>query len=135
MGVDKAEATAEQCAALDQREHFRIVCAHRLRQALEQGEETATVGQPAHREFAHDHRMVEHISGQQRAAERRITAAQMIDPDAGFDEQQRQAARRRGPAAASGSLPPRRARRCAASRSITAFSDSRTSTDFSFRPV
>src|SRR5205823_9498164 len=58
-----------------------------------------------------------------------IQPAEVIDPDRGIDQNQR--GRRRGIGRNCGSVPPSRANRRAASRSISAFSASRTRADFS----
>ena len=59
----------------------------------------------------------------------------MIDPNATIDQNHFAADRRRTGISRSGSLPPSRARRRALSRSMRALSASRTSWDFSLRPV
>ena len=69
------------------------------------------------------------------ARQDRIAVAEMVDPDRAVDQDHAASDRRRGATAASGSEPPRRTRRAALSRSISAFSASRTSDDFSVRPV
>jgi len=60
---------------------------------------------------------------------------QVVHPHRRIDEDHFCGGRRRGGATRSGSLPPRSIRRRAASRSISALSASRTSADFSLRPV
>jgi hypothetical protein len=65
----------------------------------------------------------------------RIVHPQVIDPDRSVDQNHFLAARRRRGAESLGSLPPSRAKRRAASRSINAFNASRTSADFAFSPV
>jgi hypothetical protein len=59
----------------------------------------------------------------------------MGDPDGRIHQYHQVLGRRRGGGFASRSLPPKRARRRALSRSINAFRASRIRLDFSFRPV
>jgi hypothetical protein len=67
--------------------------------------------------------------------QRSIAVAEVVDPNRGVDEDHWLAARRRGIGVSAGSVPPRRARRRALSRSIRALRPSRTSNVFSFTPV
>jgi hypothetical protein len=78
--------------------------------------------------------MGEDLAAVEQAGKVCVVVAQVIDPHRGVDQDQCSADRRRGTDVSSGSVSPRRARRRALSRSISAVSPSRTSSVFSFIP-
>src|SRR3974390_2072693 len=64
-----------------------------------------------------------------------VAPAEMVDPNRRVNQDHFRAVRRRRGVFRRGSLPPKRAKRRALSRSINALSASRTIADFSFKPV
>jgi hypothetical protein len=91
--------------------------------------------QVSERELAGDPWMTEYVASLEHRGKQLVAAAEMIDPDAGVDQDHRAGGRRRGIATRSGCVPPSLARHRALSRSINAVSASRTSTVLSFVPV
>src|SRR5271154_4575203 len=79
--------------------------------------------------------MGQNLSGVEQSDESAVALAQMVDPHRRVGQYHLCTARLRRGALRSGELPPSRANRRAASRSIKALSASRTSADFSFSPV
>jgi len=79
--------------------------------------------------------MPEDLAGVEQRGEALVGGSQMIYPHRCIDEDHPRLIRRRGMGLRSGMLPPSRANRRAASRSIKAFSASRIRAGFSFIPV
>src|SRR6266436_3766906 len=135
MGIDIADAAAVKRFAIDELEHFQVRGAGRLRHPPQYPQNVVTLSQIAERKLAQHERMPEHPAVFEQRVEYRAGRPEMLDPDRRIDEDHPRFVRRRGISARSGSLPPRRASRRAASRSINALSASRTRADFSRMPV
>src|SRR5258706_6537309 len=135
MGIDIADTQAEQLLPIDIGKRLSIAGDHCLRQILQGIQDHITLTQAAHRQFANNERVGQHAPTVQQAGKLCAVAAQMIDPYRTVDQDHAGSARRRGAAVAFGSVPPSKASRRALSRSISALSASRTSEDFSVRPV
>src|SRR5215472_557104 len=88
-----------------------------------------------HGNFANDTGMAQDVPGIELGLKPTAPSPQVVDPNGGVGEDHSAGNRRRGGATRSGEQPPRRANRRAASRSISAFSASRTMAAVSFRPV
>src|SRR5665213_2105822 len=78
--------------------------------------------------------MHDDITAVEKLDQLKIAATKMVDPDRRVSQHPHQK-RRRGGAFAPGSLPPKRASRRAASRSMNAFKASRMTADFSVTPA
>jgi hypothetical protein len=91
--------------------------------------------QMAQRKFTNYKGMYQDLTSIKQLSESGVAPAQMIDPNRGVDQNHLGGARRRLGATNRGWLPPKRAMRRAASRSMSALSASRTKADFSFTPV
>jgi hypothetical protein len=98
--------------------------------------EHRTVRKTAASDLANDERMDKHARIFKRRAQTRVAATQMIHPDRSVDEDQDFGEwRRRGAGFSSGWVPPKRARRRALSRSISARKPSCTTADRSRGPT
>jgi len=122
MHVHITDVQPGQPMPVDERQHFGIGGNGCLRQVVQSIQYRLTLLQMAECQFTNHERMRQHLAGFEQARQRAVAGTQVIDPD-------------RGIGFSSGSLPPRRARRPALSRSIKARRASRTKADFSFRPV
>jgi len=89
----------------------------------------------AQRQLPNNERMGKNLPLAEWSAKGGIIVTKIIDPDGSIDQDHAGSGRRRGAASLWGSVPPRRARRTALSRSIRALRASRTSDDFSVKPV
>jgi hypothetical protein len=124
------------CAAPSNQTKHLLVRGHdRLRQIPQITQKSAPPLQMAERKLAHHEGVREDFAPVQPRREPLIAGPQMLDPVGRIDEDHPRFVRRRGIAVRPGSLPPRRASRRAASRSINARSASRTKADFSRIPV
>src|SRR5262245_61046870 len=135
MGIDISNTSAKQCMQVDELQHLAIVGDHGLRQFRKGADYQIALTDGTEGQLAGHKRMHEHLAATEQARKKTIAAAQMIDPDRRVDQNHAGSSRRLGGALNSGSLPPRRASRRALSRSISAFNASRTSADFSCKPV
>ncbi|MDW5593093.1 hypothetical protein VSS74_02005 [Conexibacter stalactiti] len=135
LGVDVANAVAVESAVGDQTKDLVVLGDDRLGEVAQQAEDLVAVAEVGEREFADDARVREDGAVVEQAGERVVAVTEEVDPDGGIDEDHCGSLRRRRTSSSAGSLPPRRARRRALSRSISAPSASRTSAVFSVVPV
>src|ERR1700679_2359375 len=134
MGINVTDAASEKSAPSNKLQNLFLACSQRLRELSQCREDQIATIQIAHCQFADDKRVYENSSPIQQQPHLGVVFAEMIDPNRRIDKDHF-AGRRRGIRVNFGSLPPRRARRRAASRSIKARSASRTKADFSSSPV
>src|SRR5262245_23351835 len=120
---------------IDEAQDLLIARDDGLWQVLQCGENDIALAQTPERKLADNKRMHQNFRRIEQVSEVAIRLAKMAHPNGSVDEDHADLCRRRGGAATSGSLPPSRANLRALSRSIRAFSASRTSADFSFNPV
>src|SRR5271165_2048075 len=116
-------------------QYLIVGCNGGLRQILQAIHHDLTLPQKTECEFANDERMREHLSMVQQSLEEGIALAQVVNPDRGVNQNHLVADFLRGIGLNLGSVPPSRASLRALSRSIRAFSASRTRAVFSLRPV
>jgi hypothetical protein len=135
MRIDIPDAAPEQGLTLDEMQYLGVRGDGGLRQLSQGVENHLALPQSAERQLAGHERVAEDLCPLEQPAKRIVAGAQMVDPDGGIDQDQRERGRRRGIDFRFGSLPPRRAKRRALSRSINALSASRTRADFSRTPV
>jgi hypothetical protein len=135
VGIDIPDAASEKRVTIDQTKHLLVRGHDRLRQILQMTQKSGAPLQIAERKLAHNEGVPEDFTPVEPRSEPLIADPQMLDPDGRIDEDHPRFVRRRGIAVRPGSLPPRRASRRAASRSINARSASRTKADFSRIPV
>ena len=134
MGIHVADAPAEQELTRDEFQHFGIGRSLGHWKLAHGFQYLGSLPQVAQGQFAQDERMGEYLASNQAVCQMRVAVLKMIDPHRRVDQDHASALRRAG-TSSCGSEPPSRARRRALSRSIRAFSASRTRADFSFRPV
>ena len=120
MRIDEADAVAEQPMQLN--EPNQLIVGDRIGhgQIEQQADQDGALPQAAEGDLANHKGMSEDETVFEKALERRLLFAEMIDPDRAIDKDHCIAGRRRGAGSRPGSVPPRRARRRALSRSIKA---------------
>jgi hypothetical protein len=135
MRVDVPDAKGERRVLVDEMQNL-VICGDRHpRQVRQRTENKITLPQIPQRKFADHEGMHHNLTPLEKIAEGFVAGTQMVDPNGSIDQDHAFSDRRRRTGLRSGSLPPKRAKRRAASRSINAFSASRINLDFSFRPV
>lgn len=132
--VDVANAVPEK-ACIDEIQHFLVRRDDRLRQILQGLQDDAARLKMTECKLANNERMREDFLRLKQLRQRGIAASEVIHPNRRISQNHFCGIRRRGAAFSRRWLPPKRAKRRAASRSINALSASRTSADFSFNPV
>src|SRR6266849_6140481 len=135
MGIDVADAAAEQWDAVDQIEYILMLRHNGPRQALQIVQRRIARLEITKRQLANHKRMTENLLRGEQRAKSLVGDAQMINPNRGINEDHPRLVRRRGIGLSSGIVPPRRASRLAASRSINRLSASRINAAVSLIPL
>jgi hypothetical protein len=135
VGIDVSDAESMKSVLRDEMENFRIRGDGRLWQILQRPENNVPLPQIAQSQLTDYEGMTEDLTVVEQVAQRLVRGAEVVNPDRSVDEDHAGLRRRRAGSARLDSLPPKRANRRALSRSIKALSASRTSADFSRRPV
>src|SRR5882724_10675987 len=129
MDVDVTKTAASQQIPINEFQDLFIrcyCCGGKIAQGIQY---LLTIAKVPNGDLANHERMHQNpVRGKKQRHSRALTP-EMFDPNRGVDEDQRE--RRRGTGRSWGSVPPSRANRRAASRSINALSASRTIADFS----
>ena len=137
LQVAPAEAEAVQAVVFEKGEGLRRAGGGDPREALQLGEGGRAAGEVAAGEFADDDGMAGDLARVEALGEGGQAAAEVLHPDGGVREDHRAggALRGRRGVARPGMVPPRAARRWAASRSMSASKPMRTRTDCCRRPT
>src|SRR3972149_7798162 len=135
MSIDITDTPAHQAVPFDEEQYLVIGGDRNSRKILQQGQNRFAVLQIATGEFADDKRMRQRPAGVQQFHQRRLTGAQVVNPNRTINQDHAGSDRRRGTGRNPGSVPPNFANRPALSLSINALTPSRTSAVFSFTPL
>jgi hypothetical protein len=134
--IDPAGTASPKLAPFHQLQCFLVSSLQRVRKFCQVCENLATLSQISARKLTQDERMHQTHTVLEKFSEAGMTFAKVLDPDGGVGQHRHNvAARRRGIGSSCGWLPPRAARRFAASRAISASSPACTSAVFSSMPV
>ena len=120
---------------LDEMKDFRVSRNTGMGQVRQSLQHYFALMQVAQSKFADNEGVRQNPPRVEQCGERLVARPQMVDPDRRIGQDHAALDRRRGGGVRPGWLPPRRAKRRALSRSMSALSASRTRLDFSFKPV
>lgn len=81
MDIDESQTASRQGVAIDKVEYFVILCAQGFRKRVEQGQDVASVSDPAASQFAENERVRHDLAFVEKIAQPLRARAQMIDPD------------------------------------------------------
>jgi hypothetical protein len=135
VGIDIADANPLKLMSINEFQNLLVGGDTRLRQSMQLAYSKMTLLQIAQGELANHKGMRENGSDIEQAHKDLVRGAQMMHPDGRIDQDHAGFERRLLGVLSAGSVPPKRARRRALSRSIKALSASRTMADFSRSPV
>jgi hypothetical protein len=135
VGIDEADSAPNERLVLDEEKYLLLGGEWRLGQSLQQVQYFISLAKISARQLTDHKRVSQDPTGVQQGNEALIAGTQMIDPDRGIDQDHAEPGRLRGTGFNCPSLPPRRARRRALSRSIKARKPSLTKAVFSATPV
>jgi hypothetical protein len=136
MNVDEADPQSVKTMALDERHRFLVGGGNDPGKISEQSQQRVGITKAAACDLAPHEGVHDNRRTVEQRNERGITTTEMIHPDRGINQDQAMRSERlRGETFILGSEPPRRARRLALSRSISAFSPSRRTAARSIGPI
>src|SRR5262245_1047582 len=135
MNVEISNSSAKQPTTLDKGHDFVVFSHDRLWEICQRSQDQISLLEITQGDFADHERVGENVPCFQQIDQQPVARAQVVYPDRSIDQDHAGRGRRRGGRLSAGSCPPRRAKRRALSRSIKAFSASRTRADFSSKPV
>jgi hypothetical protein len=135
MRIDIADTGPEEPMPVDEKQHFLGRSELGLWQVVKVAEDETARLKMTERKFTNHERMRQYLPSFEQLRESMIASSKVIYPDRSIGQDHFRGIRRRGGAFNRGWLPPRLAKRRAASRSIKALSASRTIADFSVSPV
>ena len=135
VNIYVADAAPEQRGMVYEAQDLRIRGGAGSRKTRQHPQYEFALTQVAQSELADNEWMCQRCASFEQLRKGRVTVAEMLDPNRRIDQDHAPADRRLGGALRSGSVPPRRAKRRALSRSISALSASRIRLDFSLSPV